>query len=412
MTHVLYLSAVTSPAQFQAVEDAKRPNARSITYGMPQSGQKFGWLIQSGLAGAPSTRVTALSGRAVNPRFHTGVYWRRVRERIKPNWVIDHLGFPNARVLRQVWLAGQFAIQAFIWRWRTRREPNRVFLSDGAYITALPGLLLALRGSNVKTIAIFADIYNYMGAVQDATGKSGRLFRMLRAMASRTYAQLDGFILLTEQMNAVVNPGGKPHLVMEGLVDASLSTPDATQQVKAAMPTALYAGALRAEYGLANLIEGFRALGDPNARLIIYGDGDYAAEVRAAATLDPRIDYRGNVPVDEVVENERSAWLLVNPRPADQEFTRYSFPSKNMEYLASGTAVLTTRLPGMPDEYLDYVLTIDQPGASGITTALEDALGRGVAELSQLGARGQRFVLDQKNNDRQAARILAFAEAL
>ena len=58
------------------------------------------------------------------------------------------------------------------------------------------------------------------------------------------------------------------------------------------------------------------------------------------------------------VAEELKATLLVNPRPTTEEFTIYSFPSKNMEYMASGTPLLTTKLPGMPEEYHQYVLAI------------------------------------------------------
>jgi glycosyltransferase involved in cell wall biosynthesis len=112
-----------------------------------------------------------------------------------------------------------------------------------------------------------------------------------------------------------------------------------------------------------------------------------------------------------VLRAEEKAWLLVNPRPADAEFTKYSFPSKNMEYLASGTPVLTTRLPGMPDEYYDHVLTIDGSSAEDVTTGLRDALALGPDELHRRGVRGKEFVLDQKNNVVQSRRIIEFAKA-
>jgi hypothetical protein len=115
------------------------------------------------------------------------------------------------------------------------------------------------------------------------------------------------------------------------------------------------------------------------------------------------------VPTAEVVAAERSAWLLVNPRPAEQEFTKYSFPSKNMEYLVSGTAVLTTRLPGMPADYLEHVLTIDEPGPDGISRGLDKALAEGRDGLLRRGEGGRAFVLEHKNNVRQASRILSLS---
>ena len=408
---ILYLSAVTSPSQFQAMKDARKPGVNEVTYGMIESGQKFGSLIQDGLLQDPVVHLTSLVGRSVDHRFYQGRFWPRVRERMTDRFVIDHLGFPNLPVLRQLWLALGFAWQAWRWRLRSRGAAHRIFIADAAYISALPGTMLAL-GGGVTKLAIFADVYTYMGDVRDASNRRGLLHRVLRRVARLTYGALDAFVLLTEAMNPVVNPANKPHIVMEGLVDRRMAAETHQPAAKADEPTVLYAGALRREYGLADLIEGFQSYPDPSARLVIYGAGDYADQIKAAAEIDSRIDYRGVVPNDQVVAAEEAAWLLVNPRPIDQEFTKYSFPSKNMEYLASGSAVLTTRLPGMPCDYYNYVLPIESGGAASVATALAAALNQGKEELETRGRQGKQFVLEKKNNHAQATRILDLALGL
>ncbi len=113
----------------------------------------------------------------------------------------------------------------------------------------------------------------------------------------------------------------------------------------------------------------------------------------------------GRVDNKEVVEKERQATLLVNPRPVNEEFTLYSFPSKNMEYMVSGTPVLTTRLPGMPEEYYNYVYTIGGEGAGAVTEALKKLLEKPQEELFKKGEAARRFVLNKKNNVLQAERI-------
>ena len=74
------------------------------------------------------------------------------------------------------------------------------------------------------------------------------------------------------------------------------------------------------------------------------------------------------------------------------------------------TAVLTTRLPGMPSEYLEHVLTIDEPGPAGVSQGLAKALAEGRDGLLRRGERGRAFVLEHKNNVHQASRILGLAQ--
>jgi glycosyltransferase involved in cell wall biosynthesis len=329
-----------------------------------------------------------------------------VVDRPRDSLVVDHRGFPNARGAKQVHLAASLALGALRWRLRTRGR-ERFVVVDAAYVSALPGVLAVTRG--VTRVAIFADVYTFMADVADASDRSGARYRAMRRLVARTYRAVDRFVLLTRQMDAVVNPERRPSIVMEGLVDADMAAADNVLASKDEHLTVLYSGALRSEYGLANLVEGFRAWDAPDARLVVYGGGDYASAVEAAAAADARVEFRGTVPNAEVVAAQQRAWLLVNPRPADQEFTAYSFPSKNMEYLVSGTAVLTTRLPGMPADYDEHVLTIEGSSAADITSALERAAALGRTELHARGERARQFVLDRKNHSEQGRRIMELA---
>jgi glycosyltransferase involved in cell wall biosynthesis len=407
---VLYVSSVATPAEFARMRGRLRPGAQEVTYGMPDAGFKFHSLIQQGLL-AQGCRIHSIVGRSASRRFHRGSWWPRRREVVSDRLTVDHLAFPNLPVLKQVYLALGLAHQTLLWRWRTRRAPSRVLIIDGAYVSAMTTVLPCLRGAARTTrIGIFADLYSYMADVQDASARRvGLVHSVARRSVATSLALLDGYVVLTEQMSEVLNTEGKPYVVMEGLVDVEAPAPEPDGREKTPHPTVLYAGALRREYGLETLVRGFQAWDRPDAELVVYGQGDYAAELAAIAEADPRITYRGLAPTADVVAAERQSWLLVNPRPAEQEFTKYSFPSKNMEYLVSGTAVLTTRLPGMPADYLEHVLTIDEPGPEAVSRGLAKALAEGPDGLQRRGERGRAFVLEHKNNVRQAARILSLS---
>ena len=104
------------------------------------------------------------------------------------------------------------------------------------------------------------------------------------------------------------------------------------------------------------------------------------------------------------------ATLLVNPRPTHEEFVKYSFPSKTMEYMASGTPVLTTKLPGMPKEYYEYVDFIHSETPDGVAQALKQVLSLTDETLFEKGCRAREFVLKHKNNVVQARKILKMLE--
>ena len=88
-----------------------------------------------------------------------------------------------------------------------------------------------------------------------------------------------------------------------------------------------------------------------DVELWICGSGDAKDIIEDEAQKDSRIKYFGLVDSQTALKMQHQATILVNPRTSDGEYTKYSFPSKNMEYMVSGTPVLTTDLPGMPKEH-------------------------------------------------------------
>ena len=137
--------------------------------------------------------------------------------------------------------------------------------------------------------------------------------------------------------------------------------------------------------------------------------GDMENEMPAYMKRDNRIVYKGIVLNNEIVQIQEEATLLINPRPTTEEFTKFSFPSKNMEYMVSGTPMVTTKLPGMPPEYYEYVFLFEDETVEGMADTLKNILLRSDAELSCLGSKAQQFVLNSKSNYIQAERILNFA---
>jgi glycosyltransferase involved in cell wall biosynthesis len=405
---LLYISSVPSEQEFYRIKGMIKKGIDVTTYGMNESGYKFHTLILNGLSEGERANILSLVGRSVSAGTHRGILWRTKKEKAKQNLAYKHLGFLNIPVLRQFILSISFFFNTFCWLVRHRKESSKYIIIDASYVTVIPFVLFAVKIIKCKTAAIFCDIYEYMGAVKDAreTENVSTLHNFFRRMMERKYKQLDGFIILTEKMNQIVNPMNKPYEVIEGLVDINMAEVENRLHDKHENDIIMYAGALREQYGLKNLVEGFSDYANENARLWIFGAGDYSEAISKAAQADDRIIFHGLADQKEVVKKEVEATVLINPRPADREFTQYSFPSKNMEYMVSGTPVLTTKLPGMPDEYYDYIYTIEGNDKQSITAALQKVFSYSKEELHDKGKAAKRFVLDKKNNIAQAGKII------
>ena len=251
---------------------------------------------------------------------------------------------------------------------------------------ALAGLLAAkCRGS--RCVGIVTDL-------PDMLGGSARS----KKLANFVIRHCTDYVLLTQAMNGYLNEAGKPNVILEGHADVAMKEKIPSLDKKSHPRICMY--------GLANLVEGFRMADLPDTVLHIYGPGDYVEELKRIAAEDPRVVYGGMLMNSEIVEKEMEATLLVNPRPTGEAYVKYSFPSKTMEYMASGTPVLTTVLPGMPAEYYPHVYFMGEETPEGAARALTEVLSHSDRELFEKGQQARAFVLDTRNNVVQARRIL------
>lgn len=230
--------------------------------------------------------------------------------------------------------------------------------------------------------------------------------RFSKGLANFVIRHCTHYVLLTQTMNDYLNPENKPYVILEGHSDITMVDKKPAMEKKISPRVCFYAGGVSKQYGLENLVEGFRKANLPTAQLHIYGPGDYVPELEEIAAKEPNIFYGGMLLSSEIVEKEQQATLLINPRPTEEEYVKYSFPSKTMEYMASGTPVLTTILPGMPKEYHPYVYLLPEETADGIADMLTKVLANNEETLFRKGAEARRFVLEQKNNVIQARKIL------
>lgn len=268
-------------------------------------------------------------------------------------------------------------------------------ICDGLSYLASKAAVLACKLKRLKSVVIITDLPEFL------VGKDNPAVQRYRKL----FDKFSGYVLLTEEMAVKLGYQDKPYVVIEGQVD-SLEKREILEEKQYDKKIVMYAGIVRKLYGLKILVEGFIKADLPNYELHIYGNGDYADEIDEISKCNNNVKHFPSQPNETIVEKEKRAFLLVNPRPTNEEYTRYSFPSKNMEYMVSGTAVLTTNLPGMPSEYKQYVYLIEEDTEEGICTAFKQITKLNETEIIEKGKEARDFVLFKKNNKIQTEKIL------
>lgn len=288
----------------------------------------------------------------------------------------------------------------------SKLEDKAIICDILCYSTCM-GAILAAKLTGTKIVGLVTD----MPWLVDEDGVISIKMRMLHGFQKWYIHKYSHYIFLTEQMNEPINIKHRPYLVIEGFANIDMEKIDNLLTEKESPKQIMYAGFLQAKYGLKMLVDAFMSLKDLDAKLVIYGTGPYAKELTACTKKDKRIEYRGLATNDEIVKAELKASVLVNPRPTHEEYTKYSFPSKNMEYMASGTPILTTRLPGMPPEYYPYIYSFEEETTESYAYIIKQVMNLSAEELHAKGAEAKAWVLKNKSNIHQCSRILKMLKA-
>lgn len=293
--------------------------------------------------------------------------------------------------------------------WLKSSPNNRTVLVYTLYLPYLQAIEKVKRKySDLKACVIVTDLPNELGL---ASGRRGLLKRIEYARGKQSVAlcqAMDGFVLLTAPMAQALKITHKPTEIIEGLILPKANAVAQTSQ-EAARPAVLYTGTLEKDLGIGSLLQAFEHL--PECDLWICGAGSMQAEVQAAAEHNHNIHFYGFVSQEKALELQANATLLINPRPSQGVFTRYSFPSKTLEYMRSGKPVLCCKLEGIPADYDPYLCYMDE-GADGIRTAVKEMLALAPQKRAAIGQAARDYVLKYKEPFVQCQKLMSLLREL
>lgn len=224
-----------------------------------------------------------------------------------------------------------------------------------------------------------------------------------------TFTRFNKFILLTEQMAKALKIGTKPYLIVEGIcqcLEASERKQNNHNNADA-KKVIFYSGTLNNKYGIDTLLDAFQLMQINNIELWICGSGEAEKKILAQSKIDSRIRFFGFCSRERVAELRDQATILINPRTNDGEYTKYSFPSKTMEYMASGKPVVMYKLDGIPEEYGKYLNFVNDSTTESLSTTIEFVLEHLDAANKKAGS-ARTFIMENKNSKKQVENIFAF----
>ena len=320
---------------------------------------------------------------------------------------ITSLSYLNVSYIKRWGIKRQMRREMFRWCEQTEGE-KMIFFYNFTALTVLPELKRKFK--DVKACLLVTDLPEYMAADNYLLTRINR--KISSAFGTKDmshFDHVDGYVLLAPAMVERLPMEGKPWIQIEGIYN-----PEDDKEIAEKIPkkVVLYTGNLGKRYGILELLEAFHRINNEDYRLWICGTGDGLEDVKMYESMDSRISYLGTFSRSEVIKLQKQATLLINPRHSADAYTVYSFPSKTMEYMASGTPTLMSRLRSIPEEYDNHLYYFNDESIDGYCKRIVEVCEKPAAELKQFGAEASQFIMQHKTPQPQVKKILSFMNEL
>lgn len=258
------------------------------------------------------------------------------------------------------------------------------------------------KNPNCEICLIVPDLPEYMNLRK----KKSWLYRFAKKFDSRAFYRrvkyFDCFSLVSKHQTNKVNLYKKKEVVIESIAKDVATEYCPTNNVNKKI---VYTGSLNEQFGVLNLLSAVLN-SRMNAQLIFCGSGDSVAEIKAVAQRDSRIVYQGVVSHAEAVEIQRQADILVNPRLNVGDYTKFSFPSKTLEYLSTGRPVVCYKLDGIPEEYDEHLIYPPNTSIQALTETLQEVLTYDEEKRREVFYSNTQFLLENKGVTNSLKKLL------
>lgn len=307
----------------------------------------------------------------------------------------------NLPLIKQVYYNLQASYYIRQWVRRYRNEEKVILMYD--LLTPYLKTLSSIKQKKLTRCTIVADLPNEFGYKKNDQGLMAIMKKHIGQRSLDQVKKLDRFGLLTKEMSNVLGIPEDKYVVIEGFSDASRPFAELKQKEKKII---LYSGVVSKAYQLDVLVEAFKMIKDLSTELWICGYGDYVWELKKECEKHDNIKYMGTLKTDEVALVQSKSTILINPRQNKGEYTKYSFPSKIIEYLSTARPVIAYKLDGIPNDYYNYIIAPKDNSVEELYQTILKISNMPFEEQKQLGINGRRFVLNRNNPYAQITKLL------
>ena len=378
-----------------------------ITPAVHFNGNVFMREILDSLARGGLDSLTALAALPLRSFPHGRPLLVRRRCATLPSGIqVSYVPYVNLTPLKQLSIGLAMYCNIVRWGRRQRAMPHRLVVAFNLSVPPILFTYLAARRVRAKIAAYICDVNVPGQTVPDTLGQ-----RLDTRLHRPVIPRLDGRIVIADRIAQDFAPG-QPYLRVSGGVSNELMALTgrclAARRHDSSRFTVVATGGLSPFNGFMELLAAWGELPDTRLRLHIAGRGPLEEAVRAATARDARVTYHGFLAYPDLLALHATADVLVSFRLTHSLTTAYAFPSKTMEYFASGVPVITTCTGPVETEFGPYGFLLRDESPGGLARLLRKVMEMEPVELAAYGDRARAFMERQYTWSAQGERIVRY----
>ena len=314
----------------------------------------------------------------------------------------------NITPLKQVLLGFSVLLRLLYWGWKHRGARARLVYTFNLTVPPAIFTLLAARLIRARAIASVNDI-NVPGETVPPTW----MWRFDYFLHKLLLPRFDGLVVVSSAIIDDFAPHVR-HVRVEGGIVPEMLAPRHPEPKPGPsnLFEVVFAGAMEPVNGVEVMLQAISRIKGDHYRFVFAGSGTLAGAVHQAALEDSRIHYKGCLNFSELLPIYAQADVLINMRLTTKMRTRYFFPSKLMEFMASGTPVISTCTGHVEPEFGQFLFLLKNETPEGLTAAIHQVEALGRNGRLEIGKKTRCYMSQRKTWRAQAKRVTELLTSL
>jgi hypothetical protein len=353
--------------------------------------------------------VLSLQPRASFPK-NRKIFYKGRRINYKKGIFIYIIPFINIVVLKTFCC---FVIEFFcIIDWALKnRNKDRFIMVYNTYTPPLPFVYLMGKLTKSKSVAILYDLGMPPKQLRLNLFKRG-IYRCVEWSAKYFVPIIDGRIVINDAIGQDYGRGEHYILIDGGIGDDVIKRLFCICKRENRKETSfLFAGSISPINGTRLIGEVLKINKNPLIKIIFAGNGHDLEYIKLLQCSDDRVEYVGNLNLDELFSLYEHVDVLLNLRITDKS-EKYLFPSKILEYLTIGKLVLSTSVGHISREYGGFCRILSENTPQTLSEEMNYLTTLTSEELIVNGIISRDFMLSNCTWDKQSIKIYEYIKII